>query len=61
MAGEQRAGQAGGGAGDDEAGELVAEHRQADRGGARLVLADGDDDAAEARAHQALQAINGCD
>ena len=31
-----------GGAGDDEAGELVAVHREADRLGARLVLADGD-------------------
>ena len=53
--GEQRAGEAGDRAGDDEAGELVAEHREADRRGARLVLADGNHDPAEARAHQPVQ------
>jgi hypothetical protein len=57
MARKQRSGQPAGSAGDDEARELVAVHRQADGGGARLVLADGDHHPAEARVHETVQGI----
>src|SRR6266705_1312574 len=49
VAREQRAGEPAGGAGDDEAGELVAVHRKSDRLGALLVLADRLDHSPEAR------------
>src|SRR3989475_4461113 len=61
VAREQRAGKSAGGAGDDEAGELVAVHRKADRLGAFLVFADRLDHAPEARMREPMQAIKtGC-
>src|SRR6185503_18457540 len=57
LVGDQRAGKAGDRPRDDEAEQLVAVHRVADRGGARLVLADRLDDAAEAGGQQAVQQI----
>src|SRR5437763_9994171 len=49
LVGDERAGEAGNGAGDDEAQELVSVDREADRLGPRFVLANGVDHAAEAR------------
>src|SRR5256714_13256859 len=57
LVGDQRARQAADAAGDDEAEELVAIDRKADRFGARFVLANRRDHAAEARVHQAMHGV----
>src|SRR5439155_24955579 len=61
VAREQRARESAGGAGDDEAHELVAVYRQAERLDARLVLADRDHHAAETRMNQAMQPVETCE
>src|SRR6267142_1154209 len=55
---EQHAGEAAGGARDDEARELVAVYREPDRLGARLVLPDRLDHAPETRVRDAVQAVD---
>jgi hypothetical protein len=57
LVGEQRAREAADGAGDDEAHQLVAVGREADRLHPRLVLADRLDDAPEARLDEPVHAV----
>src|SRR5436190_722489 len=57
VAREERPGEPGDRAGDDEAGELVAVYRQADCLGPRLVFADRDHYPAEARLHEPVEPV----